>query len=255
MKTLVAGAWLGELGWEVSTWIPAIRRHSRKFDKTVIVCRKGHDDLYEFADQVFYYDKKGLPDRWLLNGKKVKMPNAIKRAYPDAKIVEPTRKVCMDWKREYFKYGEKQDDCAYDFVIHARACTKYNQRSWNWPKPRYRKVLEALKLQRVCCIGTEAHHIEGTEDKRNIPLKEVCDILASSKVCVGTSSGIMHLASMCGCPHVVFTWDKWQKSINGTNKDRYIKIWNPLHTKVKVLQGKIWHPPVEKVVKAVEKFL
>ena len=258
MKTLVAGPFLAEFGWHVSTFIPAIRCYSRRFDKTVIVCKKEHEYLYEdFANDGFvtHGGKKGLPDRWLLNGKKVKMPNVIIRAYPNAKIVEPTRKVCMDWKREYFKYGEKRDDCAYDLVIHARACTKYGQRSWNYPKPRYGKVLEALKLNKVCCIGTQAHYIEGTDDKRNIPLSGLCDILASSKVLLSPSSGPAHLASSCGCPHVIMTSNVWQKQIKGTNKDRYKRIWNAFNTPCKVLDKHNWQPPVDLVVKAVGKFL
>ncbi|MGW8324107.1 MAG: hypothetical protein ACWGNI_00295 [Desulfobacterales bacterium] len=256
MKTLLAGGWTGELGWLICAFIPAIRHYSHKFDKIVIVCKKEHELLYkDFSDWFIYHDKKGLPDRWLLNGKKVKIPQAIKEAYPGATIVEPREKVCMDWKREYFKYGKKVESCKYDLVIHARACTKYSQRSWNWPKPRYRKVLEELKLEKVCCIGTEAHYIDGTEDKRGIPLSDLCDILASSKVLLSPSSGAAHLGSLCGCPHVIMTSDAWQKQIKGTNKDRYKRLWNPFDTPCKVLQDNNWQPPVEKVVKALGKFL
>jgi len=256
MKTLTAGPFLSEFGWLICCWIPAIRRYSRKFDETTVVCRAAHDYLVEdFAGGIIHHDKKGLPDRWLLNGKETHIHKLTKRMLVGATIVEPTQKVCTQWKREYFKYGKKYEECAYDLVIHARACTKYGQRSWNYPKPRYRKVLEALKPQRVCCIGTEANYIEGTEDKRNIPLKELCDILASSKVLLSPSSGPAHLASLCGCPHVVMTDNKYQKSIGGTNRDRYKRLWNPFHTKCKVLDKDNWQPPVKKVVKTLEKFL
>ena len=254
MRTLLAGGFVSELGWEVATWVPAIRRYSRKFDNTVIVCRTGYEYLYgDIADVIINYDKKGLPDRWLLNGKKVKMPKKIKEKYKNATVITPRKSVCMEWKRKYVKYGEKRDECTYDLVIHARACTKYGQRSWNYHPRRYEKILKRLNLNRVCCVGTQAHYIAGTEDLRNIPLKKLCDILASSRLCIGTSSGLMHLASMCGCPHIVFTWDKWQKSINGTNKDRYKKIWNPFKTPCKVLDQHNWQPPVGVVVKAIDK--
>jgi ADP-heptose:LPS heptosyltransferase len=133
--------------------------------------------------------------------------------------------------------------------------TKFHQRNWNWPKPRYRKVLEQLKPKRVCSIGTKAHWIEGTEDKRGIPMQELCDILASSKVLLTPSSGPGHLAHLCGCPHVIMTSNKHQPSIGGTNKDRYLKIWAPFKTPCKVLDGHNWQPPVEKVVKALRGFL
>ena len=79
MSTLLAGSWLGELGWLVACYIPAIRRYSRKFDRTIIVCRQEHEYLYEdFSKEFIIYGKKGLPDRWLLNKEKVKMPKRIR---------------------------------------------------------------------------------------------------------------------------------------------------------------------------------
>lgn len=256
MSTLLAGPWWGEFGWEVATWIPAVRSFSRSFDRTVIICKKGHEYLYQdFADACICNDKKGLPDRWLLNGKKVQMLQEIRTLFPTGVILLPRENVCSKGKREYIKYGMKCEDYAYDLVIHARAQTKYNQRSWNWPVPRYRKLLNELNLKKVCSIGTVAQHIEGTEDLRGISIGKLCNILASSKAFLSPSSGPAHLASLCGCPHVIMTSDTWQKSIKGTNKDRYKKIWNPFGTPCKVLDKHNWQPPVKVVVKAVEKFL
>jgi ADP-heptose:LPS heptosyltransferase len=256
LKTLLAGPWLGEFGWEIMTWVPAIRKYSRKFDETIIVCKVEHEYLYrDFAKEFIFHEKKGLPDRWLLNSKKVKMPELIIRNCPKTHVVQPTRSICSEWKREYLKYGIKRKECAYDLVIHARACDKYGQRSWNWPKPRYRKVIEALKPERVCCIGTEAHYIDNTEDMRNFSLNIICDVLASSKVLLTPSSGPGHLASLCGCPQVIMTDNKYQKSIKGTNKDRYKHIWNPFDTPCKVLDEDNWQPSIKKVVKALEKYL
>jgi ADP-heptose:LPS heptosyltransferase len=169
--------------------------------------------------------------------------------------VEPIRKVCNRWKREYIKYGIKSEENGYDLVIHARAETKYGQRSWNWPKARYEKVIEKLQVKRVCSIGTRAHYIEGTEDLRSLSIGKICNILASSKVLLTPSSGPGHLASLCGCPHVIMTDNSWQKSINGTNRDRYKRIWNPFETACKVLDKHNWQPPVKVVLKALEKFL
>lgn len=259
MKKLLAGPWLGEFGWELCSWIPAIRHYAWNSDNEVaIVCQSGHNYLYEdFIEDIYIinYDKKGRPDRWLLNEKKVHIPKRIKAEHKKHVVVEPCKKVCMSWKRQYFKYGKKDPRLEYDLVIHARACTKYGQRSCNWPKPRYRMLLEKLKLKKVCCIGTDAHYIEGTEDLRRIQLDVLCDILASSKVMLTPSSGPGHLASLCGCPHVIMTYDKYLKIIKGTNKDRYKKIWNPFDTPCKVLENNNWQPPVDKVVKAVGKFI
>ena len=256
MKLLLAGPWLSEFGWELMTWVPAIRKYSRKFSKTIVICRPGYDYLYmDFADSIIHKAKKGLPDRWLLNGDKVKMPKIIKNLFPDAEVITTRKSVCTEWGREYIKYGMKTEEYKYDLVIHARSYNKYNQRSWNWPVPRYREVVKSLGLKKVCSIGTIAHHIDGTEDLRNIPLGQLCNILASSKVILTPSSGPAHLASLCGCPHVVMTGSKWQKAIGGMNRDRYKRVWNPFGTQCKVLDHHDWQPPVPVVLKTLERFV
>ena len=60
-KTLLAGHDNIEWGWALCTWFPAIRKLSRKYDKTIIVCKESNRFLYEdFADEFHYYDKKGV---------------------------------------------------------------------------------------------------------------------------------------------------------------------------------------------------
>ena len=144
---------------------------------------------------------------------------------------------------------------AYDLIIHARACKKYNQEKWNWPDKNYEKVLKNLNPSKVCSIGTEAHHIKGTEDLRGIPLKDLCDIMASSKVLLTPSSGPGHLASLCGLSHIIMTDNYYQKSIGGTNRDRYKYKWNRFKVKCRILDKHNWIPPVDLVTKEVEKFL
>jgi hypothetical protein len=213
--------------------------------------------LYEFADDFLLHNPKGCSDRWLFNDKRVKLPNELR--IPGAVLVSPSQDVCCKWKREYVKYGEKRPDCAYDLIIHARAETKYasksNHKNRNWPVKNYVKLLSTLGVKRVCSIGTVAHHVPGTEDLRGIPLSRLCDIMASSNVLLSPSSGPAHLASLCGCPHVVMTYDKREKAIKGTNKDRYERLWNPLKTPCKILDAHLWQPPVKLTVKAVRKFL
>lgn len=255
MSTLVAGPWLGEMGWQVATWVPAIRAHvyTRHYEAVTVICRTGHEYLYSDFCQTSYVndDRRGLPDRWLLNGKLVRPKFGVTCF---AELVTPTEKVCMTWPRQFRRYGTPSPG-GYDIVFHARAETKYKQAKWNWPVENYRKVAEHFGGLRICCIGTTAHHIPGVEDKRNIPLSELCDLLASAKVMLSPSSGPAHLASHCGCPHVVMTSDKYQKQIKATNRARYEKLWNPFSTPCKVLDHHNWQPPVDKVVKALEKFL
>ncbi len=252
MSTLVAGPWLGEFGWEVATWVPAIRAHSERFDKVTVICRPGNEYLYrDFCRSFAHDDRRGRPDRWLLEGALV----SPRDFYGDrVKVVKPREKVCMDWPRFYQHYGHRIYG-GYDIVFHARAETKYGQKNHNWPVENYVEVRDRFPGLKICCIGTVAYAIPGVDDRRSIGLEATCTLLASAKVLLSPSSGPAHLASLCNCAHVVMTDDKVQKQIGATNRKRYEKLWNPFGTPCKVLDHDNWQPPVEKVVKALEKFL
>lgn len=259
MKTLLAGPDCSlEMGWLVAVWVPLVRAYSRSFESTIVICRPGHEFLYEdFATSFECDNRKGKQDRWLLNGKKVNPSAALRAKYSEATTCRPRRRKMYEWTREYWRYGNKDRAYHYDVVIHARAITRYDGVQRNWPLENYERLVSELKVQSVCSIGTIAGalHVPGTEDKRGVALRKLCNILASSTVCVGTSSGPMHLASFCGCPHVVFSDGAHKKSISGTNKKRYKKLWNPFHTKCKVLDAHSWQPPVGLAVRATRKFL
>jgi len=260
MKTLLALATGLEMGWNVCCLIPALRNHSRNFDKTIIVCRPKEEYLMEdFADGFVQYEPKGHSDRWLLNGRCAKMPEKIAHAYPGAEIRRPGRRKCMKWKREYFKYGQEPTDERYQIVFHARHMNKYGQGHWNYPPEWYSKALKILDIdpKRCASIGLPngSYHVSRTIDLRGIDMKRLCRILAHSRLCVGSSSGPMHLASLCGCRHVVITGNEWQKAINATNKKQYKQLWNPFKTECIVLDKDKWRPRPEKVAKAVAKML
>jgi len=261
MKTLIAGPDWMEFGWLVATYIPALRHVAKGYDKIIILCRPENEYLYrDFAtDFIFMEPKKEKRcDRWLFNDKKLKMPADIKIAYSDSKIIEPGRNLCSSAIRKFKKYGKFDERDRYDIVIHARSEAKYGREDRNWPVKNYVKLIKELRKQKelsICSIGTSAYHIPGTEDKRNIPLRQLCNILASSKVAIGPSSGPLHLAALCCCSQVVFTYNEFQKSISGTNKDRYKKYWNPFRIDCTVLDKHNWQPPVDVVEKAVRKYL
>lgn len=264
MNHLIAGPDTMEMGWLVATWIPALRHIAPKFTRVTVICRPAHEYLYEFATDFIPYNPKGVADRWFFNGKKLRIHPSFNVPEPVVgKIVHlsPSKTICCKWKRDYVKYGEASKENHYDLVIHARSETKFahksNHKNRNWPVKNYVKVLKHIKPKRVCSIGTEkgASHVPGTEDLRGIQVGRLCDILASSRVLLTPSSGPGHLASLCGCAHVILTYDKYEKAIGGTNRDRYYDFWNPFKAPCKVLQNHNWQPPVKLVVKALGKFL
>lgn len=245
----------GENGWKWMTQIPAYRRFARNYDKIVVVgtaeCKYLVQDFAEFEESECGQDC----DRWLVNGKSPAFTVRVKNKYPDYRKIVPNKEVCNDWPRKYVTYGRYEPDLAYDVIFHARACRKYGQGKLNYSPYKLHQVWKALGRPKAASIGTVADHVEGTEDLRNIPMKKLCNVLASSRVTVGTSSAPLHLSMLCKTPAVVLTYDKWLKSIKGTNKDRYTKLWNPFKIKCMVLDKDDWHPPVDIVAKAVMEYL
>lgn len=66
-------------------------------------------------------------------------------------------------------------------------------------------------------------------------LDEAIDALSASRLAAGGSTGGLHLAALCGCPH--FVWgpndeERWTR-IGMSNRQRYETIWNPLGTPVR----------------------
>ncbi len=60
MKTLLAGPWIGEFGWELFGWQGCIRILAKKYDEVIVIGRTGHDFLYgDFADIYIDFDPKG----------------------------------------------------------------------------------------------------------------------------------------------------------------------------------------------------
>lgn len=257
---LLASIWGAELGWIVATIIPYYRSISSGYDEVVIVGDPQYSYLVDdFAHDFIPFKKKAAGDMWFKQRfptKKANLPKEIVEQFPDHKYLYPNKKICMKGKRKYFQYGENGK--GYDIVIHARAEDKYGQMKLNYNPVKYTKILKNLRIDKslsACSVGTKAYHIKGTNDKRDIPMKELCTILRNSKVCVGTSSGGMHLAHLCGCPVIVITGDEYQKGIRATNRKRYKQLWRAFAVPVKILDADNWHPSKSKVEKAIRKFI
>ena len=108
------------------------------------------------------------------------------------------------------------------------------------------------KKIRIASIGTpeEATHIPHTKDLRGISLKDLALYMNYAILTIGPSSGPMHFATLCSCPHIVWT-DKrvWNLGMNrkGTNRERYQKYWNPFNTPCSVIDHEGWQPTVQTI--------
>lgn len=156
-------------------------------------------------------------------------------------------------KQEFIRYGVLGSHPGYDVVIHARNLNKGVHR--NWPDEKWQELVKELNGYQVAFVGTYDRARCWGEDKRGVPLEELCNIMCNSDLFIGESSGPAHLASLCGLNHLVITdrrrWRVgWKKS---RNWNRYVRDWNPLGTPAYVLDQDDYNPPVAKVLRAIEK--
>ena len=144
---------------------------------------------------------------------------------------------------ELIKFGNAIPDKKYDVLIHPRK--RIHNRPWdNWETEKWNELL-SNNLGRVGMIGlkNQTFNIEGIDDLRSLPLKETCDYLRSSSLIIGPSSGPMHLATLCGCPQVV-----WSDRPNTLL--RYEKTWNPFN--VKAITSLEQNPTSKQVMTMIE---
>ena len=111
----------------------------------------------------------------------------------------------------------------------------------NWGKEKWTQLRSLLDEDlKIACIGNhEAFHIHDTDDLRGIDLSELISIMNNSEMIVGPSSGPMHLASLSGLKHLVWTTE--------FNRSRYTKDWNPFNTEVILHVDGGWNPDPEKI--------
>lgn len=261
---VIAGPWTGEFGWELFCWQGVIRRlvKDSNFDDVVIISRPGHEVLYEDFSNKFIEHGGGIKETDMLFAKDAEEidPESEINEYlcdPDYKWINPRPFSYQLLKGQQFvQYGNDRSDIEYDIVIHARDTNKINTSYRNWSRGNWLRVIEYLLKHeyRIACIGSKhaAMGFEGVADYRGLPLKVVCDVLRNSGTIVGPSSGPMHLATLCKTPQVVWTDDKYQNSINGTNRKRYEMLWNPFDVKTVVLDHCNWQPEPVEVIRAIE---
>jgi hypothetical protein len=264
-KILVAGPWIGEFGWELFSFQPSVRAMAKKYDKVFVASRKGNDALYsDFCTKFISFDLSivNSENGTSYLGEKIECFGDIK--YDDIFIPYDHNNStvwCDNITPKFIKFGEKKQDSTYDLVIHARnipakanaqkILKKKVQR--NWGQASWNEFVNHFSNQglTICSIGTldAAFHIEGTEDKRGIPLKDVTDIMRSSKLIVGPSSGPMHLATLCDCPQYVWTHKK-------NIVQRYKTDWNPFGTRSDVLRvGAKMNPAPQTIIEGVSETL
>jgi hypothetical protein len=260
MKTLVAGPWVGEFGYELFKWQGYIRHvvKTEGFERVIVSSRPGSEYLYaDYCTEFRPFSSDINPCEGRFNEVGMDPGELIARVFagvPYMTAIDPNFKVTNE-EQIFVPYGKTAYMMGYDIVIHARhiqigqedkmvddhTSIKINR---NWAEEKWTAIGQLLAARQItaCSIGSSnaALHVPGTVDMRDFPLDKIASVLTSAKAIVGPSSGPIHFASLCKCPQIVW----------GTPhlEERYKNLWNPFGTPVDFLTvDERWDPEVTTV--------
>jgi hypothetical protein len=247
-KILLAGPWVGEFGWELFCWQGYVRKLSKSYDKTIIIGRPNQKFLYEdFCYEYIEFDPKGYKtDSWMCHDCTIN--NDLINKIPHTDYLSGNFDIGFRYNQNgafdikglfnqqvFKKYKSDTLDESYDIIFHCRNKSTGSDR--NWDKNQWVELYNLLKKDnfKIACIGNgEAFHVDGTNDLRNVSLSDLVSVMNKSKLIIGPSSGPMHLASLSGLKHLVWSSEH--------NKSRYLNVWNPFNTEVIFYSDENWNP-------------
>lgn len=244
-KLVFAGPWYGEFGWETMIWQSYLRKLSREYDKMIISTFPGMEPLYvDFHCEVVFLPHQH-PDRAL----EWRDTSLIETGFDATEYTVPVEyiKPIKQFKveGEFVVYGTPIETDL-EVLFHARDIQKASFK--NYAHEKWDEL--GASFPKAASVGSlDDYHVSGTIDKRGIPLQELMDLMASSQVIVGQSSGVMHLATLCGLKQVV--WGDNKTYFSETLERRYKEIWNPLGTPVAWIETEAWDPDPNEILKGM----
>lgn len=261
-KALFAGPYFGEFGHEV-LGTGLLRAHARHFDRVIVCSRAACAALYadiatEFRPHeitcVAMSDR--ATDETMPSEQEVLSyvePGCARFPMPNCGSAPTEGQIIR--LGHYHRLGTPRAKWNGVAVFHARG--RPHETCRNWPQHNWhelaRWILQNGIARRIVCVGTreDALMAEGCCDMRGSELATQMDIGASALFAVGPSSGWMHLASLCGCPHLTWVGGKEHVYV----KRRYVDRWNPLRTRVAVLEERTWQPSLDAVSAGLNKLV
>jgi hypothetical protein len=257
-QILFAGPWVGEFGWELMHWQGFLRKLAPRYRKVIVSCRAGQEALYaDFAHEFVLHDVRGTADcnRLLKVDNPEELSRVLSLVPKGADLLRPLGAQPHERQR-FVKFGKARPELATDVLIHPRGRGHGTDR--NWSRENWERLLERLAPLglRVGCIGLTGATQELAGDFaefRDRPLADTCDLMASTRLVVGPSSGPMHLASLCGTPHLVWT-DRTRYARGLINRVKYERTWNPHGTRAIVLDEYGFQPSYQVVAQEIARF-
>ncbi len=252
MSVLYAGPWKGEFGWELCGWNPVVRSLAKRYDRVVVASHAASEYLYEFADEFIPLEAEGWS---VCSGRLQGTPPVVSADHylrPEKVLRGVGALLDGEYKRQWRRLAAPRSPAA-DILCAFRPPKKHiSKPQANKSKSYPLEMCESLVgmfmssgLSVACYGGRDNWWFDGTIDLRGRPLMEQCGALGGAMCAVGPSSGTMHLASLCGCPHV--TW--YTPQTHPRLRKRYETNWNPFATPVWFLDGK--PPPPSEIASSV----
>lgn len=260
MTILYVSPWTGEFGWEVGWWNPLIRGLARQYDQVIVACRSTSIYLYEYATKIIEIPAQTtvtfndhlerllykLPADWGHKGEQVE-PKILYAYY------KPTGHLTSVLDGRNLSLGTTSDKHV-DIMCNFRK-GEQKKKQKEYPLELCDALVRLLTQSgySIGCFGGLTDYCPNeTIDFRNNSLAEQCAILGTAKCAIGHSSGAMHLASFCRCPHII-----WHVERIGLNPEslirRYQNDWNPLATPIRYIPDAV--PSPESVVETIKGFI
>lgn len=241
-KVAFCGPWIGEFGWEIMTWVPYLHKLSRDYDKMYISTFEDVEALYTGFHCELEFVPHSYPNRvddWLEYPPEAELYLELCTDH-----IKPIKEYRVDG--EYVRYGSPVFKDV-TILFHARGVEPQFK---NWPREKW-EVL-AAEFPGAKSIGSYGDQCVTERVYNDAGLKQLVDVIASASVVVGQSSGVMHLALMCGTPVVVWGDDKLM-NFGESLEARYKETWNPFHTPVAWVNcEKAWDPEPEQILDAMK---
>ena len=248
-RTLLVAPYLGEFGWELMNWQGRIRwlaahggyerivvcatpdkhllYHDTEHDARVLFLPVPRLDLAGNANEDHRVDDelRPLDVSVLMDMARQIVEQAADHAgidFSEAQIVTPDYRGSL-WPTtsghqmfRSLRMSSPSIDCDVLLIPRGRSASSERNQSPAW-WDELANLLESRGLK----VGRYKACVD--EDVRQI---------SSARLAAGASTGGLHLASLCGCPHLVWGSDESQRwtKLGMSNRQRYETFWNPLGT-------------------------
>ncbi|MBN2562240.1 MAG: hypothetical protein JXQ75_15050 [Phycisphaerae bacterium] len=271
-ETLVVVPYVGEFGWELMNWQGRVRWFMVHggYERVIICARPDRRALYATAchdgrvafcpvprldllgrsndDHRIDEDNRPIPSaelRWMVESVARRACEGAGIDVDDATILAPEyRSALWPTTRDHQLFAELRVrvPIAADVVLVPRERELAPQR--NQPVSWWEDLAANLEGHRLS--------VEFYTSR----LDEAIRQLSRARLAVGASTGGLHLASLCRCPHYVWGSGpeaRWTR-LGITNRQRYETIWNPFGTPCRYDECG-WQPGIEHVTDQVRRSL